>query len=793
MKKFFCAALILCTIIGFSQPTSYTFKFELPPNDFVTNMQWADVDNDSLLDVVIGYKGQSSFIVSAFLNKKTEPWPIQTIVTTSYSDQINFMLNDVNKDNKLDVVVLNEVDFLVRYYNNESNMAFTPGIGWGSREVFNKGLQFADINNDGTSEIIFTDGATLSIINNLDTALQSIQSFQALDLDLNGFRDLIFSGVDINAKPLTFIWYFGNNFKIINRIKVADVSGQIATGDVNHDGYFDVIISGKDVNGNLITRLFQNNKSSFSPSSSYYATDASSIKIADFDNDGLADVSLFGNDLNNNTVNIIQFYNYSNSLPSANVSHQDFGDYDRDGDLDIAMITDSLEVTNQNPGLENTGPSIPTQAIGFQVFDRMFFYWDKSSDDHTPDSSITYDLKVFDTDSIIIASDFNSETKHRLTVSHGNMGTNNFSLQKLQGSYNFEVQSIDNAFATIVTQGSCSGACICSGVCSPCVANLDQQDIVACSLDTIKLVPPAANAMWFSFKYGFVGIADEYDFNPVETDTIFSFNPTSNASCANLRVFNIIVNPTDTLQLSHTRFDCLGRNITLEVGPEWNSVTWKNNLNTNVVNQPSFVHAINNEIIITAYASNDYGCKLKEEFILKKSKPDLQVNGNHFQIMRGTDVQLIATGGNLYEWSPASSLNNGEISNPIASPDETTEYVVTAYDSLGCTSEAKILVEVFEEAFIPTLFTPNDDGRNDNLKIYGLSHASGFRFAIYNREGSKLFETTSIQEATGAGWTGAVNGIRQPPGTYYWKVEGKMPKGELLLNGKNSGVVLLVR
>jgi gliding motility-associated-like protein len=46
-------------------------------------------------------------------------------------------------------------------------------------------------------------------------------------------------------------------------------------------------------------------------------------------------------------------------------------------------------------------------------------------------------------------------------------------------------------------------------------------------------------------------------------------------------------------------------------------------------------------------------------------------------ICRGESVQLNGKGGNTYSWSPAVSLDNPKISNPIATPDVTTTYTCT--------------------------------------------------------------------------------------------------------------------
>lgn len=50
----------------------------------------------------------------------------------------------------------------------------------------------------------------------------------------------------------------------------------------------------------------------------------------------------------------------------------------------------------------------------------------------------------------------------------------------------------------------------------------------------------------------------------------------------------------------------------------------------------------------------------------------------------GDTAQLSASGGVSYSWSPAATLNNPNISNPVANPDSTTTYTVVVTDSNGC-------------------------------------------------------------------------------------------------------------
>ena len=50
----------------------------------------------------------------------------------------------------------------------------------------------------------------------------------------------------------------------------------------------------------------------------------------------------------------------------------------------------------------------------------------------------------------------------------------------------------------------------------------------------------------------------------------------------------------------------------------------------------------------------------------------------------GNSVQLNATGGSVFTWTPAFFLNNPNIPDPVASPDRSIRYVVTIRDTLGC-------------------------------------------------------------------------------------------------------------
>ncbi len=63
----------------------------------------------------------------------------------------------------------------------------------------------------------------------------------------------------------------------------------------------------------------------------------------------------------------------------------------------------------------------------------------------------------------------------------------------------------------------------------------------------------------------------------------------------------------------------------------------------------------------------------------------------------GELVQLMATGGTNFQWSPPTGLSDPNSPNPIADIDSTMEYIVTITDFGGCTDTAKVLAIIYQE------------------------------------------------------------------------------------------------
>jgi hypothetical protein len=69
------------------------------------------------------------------------------------------------------------------------------------------------------------------------------------------------------------------------------------------------------------------------------------------------------------------------------------------------------------------------------------------------------------------------------------------------------------------------------------------------------------------------------------------------------------------------------------------------------------------------------------------------------QICLGDSVQLQASGGDAYSWLPIIGLSNPSISNPMASPAVTTQYVLNVTTLDGCASTDAVTVTVLSTNF----------------------------------------------------------------------------------------------
>lgn len=165
--------------------------------------------------------------------------------------------------------------------------------------------------------------------------------------------------------------------------------------------------------------------------------------------------------------------------------------------------------------------------------------------------------------------------------------------------------------------------------------------------------------------------------------------------------------------------------------------------------------------------------------------PAIQGNQvNTFQFISNT------VGDAQWFWNFGDGTGSNE-KNPSHQYAADGSYQVSLYvvNSFGCdasdTLDRLIKVSRVPEIFIPNTFTPNADGKNDLLKVYGQNIRLE-SFKIFNTYGNIVFESKELAR----GWNGTFNGEPAPMGTYYYTA---IIYDELNIRYEKEGTITLIR
>ncbi len=165
---------------------------------------------------------------------------------------------------------------------------------------------------------------------------------------------------------------------------------------------------------------------------------------------------------------------------------------------------------------------------------------------------------------------------------------------------------------------------------------------------------------------------------------------------------------------------------------------------------------------------------------------DLNLSATPNQINDGETSQLSASGLTSYTWTPAETLSDATLPNPVAMPLVTTVYTVTGSDA-NCVYEGTIEVRVAGEAIVGKLspsifFSPNSDGQNDFWSVEKIELYPQCSVHIYDDKGVKVFEGKPYLNT----WDGTFNGKQLPDGVYQYIIrcdgeENKPRKGSITI------------
>ncbi|MDC6483653.1 FG-GAP-like repeat-containing protein [Cyclobacteriaceae bacterium] len=417
------------------------------------DLGWVDFDNDGYLDLVVTGKDlEAATVLNIYKNngagslvKIDNGTPIDGVTDATLA------FGDSDADGDIDMVLAGltvsdgQINYIMNLYENKYNTSGGDVIFDRNdkfyREGFTKGdIEFADLDNDGDLEIIYAG---------------------------TGKGDNPVGGIIANTRAgLT-----GGTYDYSGQLQLGEAS--ISVGDIDSDGDLDIIatgISGRDseVREN-VTRIFTNE---------YYAIDSlrayiefnvrdndqiqsladGDIDMIDFDNDGDLDLLVSGKDNNALPTTILyaqaggSFFVVKTPFDSVMQSSVRWADFDTDGDMDVFISgkTTSKSITqlfeNNTGNIVNKAPDVPTNLkVTDFGFGKVRLSWDRSNDDYTEKSSVSYVIALGDSSGVsnLFTTESNLETGTRLTAKPSAALQDFLYLELDPGAYHFAVQAVD--------------------------------------------------------------------------------------------------------------------------------------------------------------------------------------------------------------------------------------------------------------------------------------------------------------------------------------------------------------
>ncbi len=151
-----------------------------------------------------------------------------------------------------------------------------------------------------------------------------------------------------------------------------------------------------------------------------------------------------------------------------------------------------------------------------------------------------------------------------------------------------------------------------------------------------------------------------------------------------------------------------------------------------------------------------------------------------------TDDQVnyidLSTGSTQIEWEIEGLVfNTPEVAYPINGTEGTLQSCLTAINSIGCENKVCRIINIMDDygVYVPTAFTPNEDGFNDGFGpvLYNLKGDDlNYSFSIFSRDGERVFHSENPKQK----WHGNKDGgdIYVLQDSYVWVLELNMPGEE---------------
>lgn len=253
------------------------------------------------------------------------------------------------------------------------------------------------------------------------------------------------------------------------------------------------------------------------------------------------------------------------------------------------------------------------------------------------------------------------------------------------------------------------------------------QDTAICIGDVVQLNATGGPSWSWSPS---LGLSDTAIANPVANPIITTTYTLTvdDGTCVNSDSVVVTVNPLPVADAGADVQFCVGDSVQLNAsGGAFYSWTPSTGLSNDSVANPLASPLVDTEYIVTV--SNSGGCfDIDTVFVTVLPVPTADAGLDVF-ICQGDTTQLVASGGDVYLWSPATNISDVNIADPEVWPNFPTTYYVTVTDANGCTDVDSIFVDVF--AVIATGDTAICVGDSAQLSVSPVGTSIIWSPAIY--------------------------------------------------------------
>lgn len=193
--------------------------------------------------------------------------------------------------------------------------------------------------------------------------------------------------------------------------------------------------------------------------------------------------------------------------------------------------------------------------------------------------------------------------------------------------------------------------------------------------------------------------------------------------------------------------------------------------------QPIYTYPHSGSYTLTATAVSDKGCryvtsKANAVNVVKLPTADF----THHKKQWGFDETVIefipeVSGDvNSYKWD----FGNGQLSTKqteLITYEKAGYYTVAleVANKTGCVTKVskEILIVPPFDAYVPTSFTPNGDGKNDYFGMDGVEFISSYKMQIFNRWGQEIFVSNDLNHR----WDGRSDDVAMPTDMYSYAIK----------------------